>query len=84
MNWIETEVRINSRWDMRNDLILNYNLTGMTPSEIIDLLGEPSNNSALNSEYTYFLGMARFGIDTGSLTLKFKNCKVSEATVFRG
>lgn len=83
-NWIETESKISSRWDMRNDLILNYDLIGMNNSEVINLLGEPREYSKAKSEYSYFLGMARFGIDTGSLTLKFKNGKVSEVIVWRG
>ncbi|HLV40679.1 MAG TPA: hypothetical protein VKY37_00240 [Brumimicrobium sp.] len=83
-NWAEKKATINNRWDMRNDLILNYGLVGMTQSEVVNLLGEPRESFKVKSEYIYFLGMARFGIDTGSLTLKFKNGKVSEVIVWRG
>lgn len=81
-NWEESEDTMSLRWDMINDLQDNYKLDGMTEEEIIELLGEPGSKS--NVEWTYYLGMARRGIDTGTLSLVFENGKVKSHEVWRG
>jgi hypothetical protein len=68
-NWTESEAELSSRWDMMNSLRNNYELKGKTKAEIIKLLGKPENQSKDN--FRYYLGMAKHGIDTGSLTIKF-------------
>lgn len=73
-NWEMTEDTMTLRWDMMDDLQDDYELDGMTEEEIIKLLGEPGSKSVI--EWTYDLGMARRGIDTGTLSLTFENGKV--------
>ena len=68
-NWKETESELSMRWDMMNSLRNNHELKGKTKAEIIKLLGEPENQS--NDNFRYYLGMAKHGIDTGSLIIKF-------------
>src|SRR5690606_22315515 len=81
-NWTETETTMSLRWDMMNSLRNQHKLTGKTKTEIYDLLGEP--NSKSESEFGYFLGMAKFGISTGHLTIYFdKNNKVQNIKVHR-
>ena len=69
-----TENEITLRWDMTHDLQEDHVLNGMTEEEIIELLGQPESKSKI--EWTYDLGMARRGIDTGTLSLTFENGKV--------
>src|SRR5881397_1497442 len=57
------------RWDMMNDLRNRYKLVGMSKSKIIDLLGNPETET--NSEFVYYLGYSKNGINTGSLTISF-------------
>src|SRR5688572_19664512 len=64
--WEEAEDTMSLRWDMVDDLQDKHELNGMTEQEIIELLGEPGSKS--NVEWTYDLGMARRGIDTGTLS----------------
>lgn len=68
-NWEETETTWSLRWDMMNSLRNKHELKGKTKTEIIELLGEPERKT--NSEFSYYLGMAKFGIDIGTLTIKF-------------
>lgn len=68
-NWEETESEWSLRWDMMNSLRNNYELNGMTKDEIIELLGEPESQH--QNEFSYYLGMAKRGIDIGTLTIKF-------------
>lgn len=70
------------RWDMMEDLQNNYELDGMTEREIVKLLGEPG--SKFKTEWTYTLGMARRGIDTGTLSLTFENGKVKSHHIRTG
>jgi hypothetical protein len=70
-NWEMTEDTMTLRWDMVDDLQDDYELDGMTEEELIKLLGEPGSKSTF--EWTYDLGMARRGIDTGTLSLTFEN-----------
>ena len=82
-NWEESEVEWSLRWDMLNSLRNNYELKGMTKSEILELLGEPDSQSI--SEFSYYLGMAKSGIDTGTLTITFDETgKVTNYNVKRG
>lgn len=67
------------RWDMVYNLQDKHELDGMTEQEIIELLGEPGSKSIV--EWTYHLGMARHGIDTGTLSLIFENGKVKSHEV---
>ena len=81
-NWIETESTMTMRWDMHKDLIRQYKLTGLSVSEIVELLGEPEKKS--ENELRYYLGMARQGVDTGSLILTIENGKVINYRVWHG
>ena len=81
-NWIETESTMSLRWDMRNDLIKQHELNGLSEFEIIELLGEPERKS--EHEFRYYLGMARSGIDTGSLILTMKNGIVIDYRIWHG
>lgn len=82
-DWVETTSNATLRWDMRNDLIRKYELIGMSVDKVIDLLGEPDEGKT-EKEYRYYLGMARRGIDTGSLVLKIENGKVIQFRVWHG
>ncbi len=80
--WEETEMNACLRWDMTHSLTTNYELIGMTTQEIIVLLGTPSDQS--DSNMSYYLGMARHGIDTGSLILELENGKVINYRILHG
>jgi len=82
-NWTESESEWSLRLDMMNSLRNNYELKGKSKTEIIKLLGIPETKS--DSEFGYYLGMAKHGIDTGHLTIYFdQNKKVSRIKVHRG
>lgn len=81
-NWKETEMTACLRWDMTHSLTSNYELIGMTTQQIIELLGTPSNQS--DSNMSYYLGMARHGIDTGSLILELEKGVVVEYRIWHG
>ena len=82
-NWTESESELSLRWDMMNSLRKNYELNGKTRKEIINLLGKPDNET--NSEFRYYLGMSKSGINTGSLTIKFsEKGKVMNYSVWQG
>jgi hypothetical protein len=81
-NWEMTEDTMTQRWDMVDDLQNKYELDGMTETEIIKLLGEPGSKTRI--EWTYDLGMARRGINTGTLRLTFENGKVKTHHVREG
>jgi len=83
-NWNETELTASIRWDMMNSLRNTHELKGKTKTEITELLGEPDKgNSDLG--YRYFLGMAKHGIDTGRLVIKFdENDLVTDFYVWHG
>lgn len=65
------------RWDMINDLRNRYKLVGMTKMEIIDLLGNPY--SSTKSEFHYYLGYSKTGINTGTLTISFDEKEIVTA-----
>jgi len=82
-NWTESETELSTRWDMMNSLRKTHELNGKTKSEIIELLGNPENQS--NENFRYYLGMAKKGIDTGILIIEFnKNNIVSNYYVWHG
>lgn len=68
-NQVESEANWSVRWDMMNSLRKNYELKGMTKSEVIELLGEPSQK--YNSTFSYDLGSSKRGINYGYLELTF-------------
>lgn len=84
--WIEaekeTEGNWKDRWNMRRDLLANYNLKGKSKEEIIKLLGKPHQES--ENEMYYSLGPATTGIDMGTLLIKFVNKKVQSYRVYSG
>lgn len=83
-NWIETESTSSLRWDMMNSLRNKHELKGKTKAEIIELLGEPNENNT-KENFRYYLGMAKHGIDTGSLVIKFdENDLVVDYYVWHG
>ena len=81
-NWEESEFERSLRWDMMNSLRNNYELKGMTKNQILKLLGEPESNQ--QTEFRYYLGFSKRGINTGSLTIKFDNNKVTDFSVWQG
>jgi hypothetical protein len=81
-DWQETETTPCLRWDMTHDLIRKHKLKGLNVSEIIDLLGEPNRRN--KKELRYYLGMSRYGIDTGSLILTIENDKVIDFEIWHG
>lgn len=80
--WQETEAAPSLRWDMTNDLIKKHKLKGLSITEITDLLGEPDSKN--KTEFRYYLGMSRHGIDTGSLILIIENAKIIDYKVWHG
>lgn len=68
---LNLEENMSLRWDMMNDLRNNYDLVGMTKKEIIDLLGTPGDST--RTEFNYYLGYSKTGINTGSLTITFND-----------
>jgi len=81
-NWTESESEWSLRWDMMNSLRNTHELKEKTKTEIIELLGKPETKS--ESEFGYYLGMAKHGIDTGHLTIYFDhNKKVMSIKVHR-
>lgn len=82
-NWTESETEWSLRWDMMNSLRNNYDLKGMSKSELLKLLGEP--DSKTENEFGYYLGNSKRGINTGRLTIKFdNNNKVTDFSVWDG
>ena len=82
-SWKETEFSLSGRLDMVDDLQRNYSLLGMSKNQVFDLLGPP--DTVADSEHSYYLGMARKGINTGQLRLTFGDDRaVSEVSVWDG
>ncbi|NNE86136.1 MAG: outer membrane protein assembly factor BamE [Alphaproteobacteria bacterium] len=82
-SWKETEFSLSMRWDMVGDLQRNHSLYGMSKSQVLDLLGPP--DTVFGSEHSYYLGMARKGINTGQLRITFGDDQVvSEVSVWDG
>lgn len=80
---LNREENMTLRWDMMNDLRNRYKLVGMTKKQIIDLLG---NGGDLNSsEFRYYLGYSKTGINTGTLIITFNDKDiVTEIRVWQG
>ncbi|BAO56056.1 hypothetical protein [Nonlabens marinus] len=82
-NWTESESEWSLRWDMMNSLRNNYELKGKSKTEIIELLGKP--DSEVKTDFKYYLGMSKRGINTGSLTIEFnENGIVTDFSVWQG
>ena len=81
-NWTESEAEWSLRWDMMNSLRNNYELKGMSKKQILELLGEPESQT--ESEFFYYLGYSKLGINTGRLTIKFEKDKVVDYSVWDG
>jgi hypothetical protein len=80
---LNSENNMSLRWDMMNDLRNNHKLVGMTKKEIIELLGEPADTTG--SEFRYYLGYSKTGINTGSLIVTYNNKNiVTEIKVWQG
>lgn len=82
INWEETDSTACVRWDMVHGLINKYDLKGKTEKDVLNLLGEPESKNI--SQYRYYLGMSRHGIDTGSLILTFKNGIIVDIEIWHG
>ncbi|MBD0825523.1 hypothetical protein [Aestuariibaculum marinum] len=82
-NWTESEAEWSLRWDMMNSLRNSHELKGKSKTEIIELLGKP--DSETNSDFRYYLGMSKHGINTGSLTISFnENGIATDFSVWQG
>lgn len=80
---LNSEENWSLRWDMMNDLRNRYDLVGMTRTEVLDLLGTPE--TITGSEFIYYLGYSKRGINTGSLTIMFnQNNVVTDIRVWQG
>lgn len=83
INWTESEAEWSLRWDMMNSLRNNHELIGKTKREVLQLIGKPESET--NSDFRYYLGMSKRGINTGSLTIKFnENGIVTNFSVWQG
>jgi len=65
----QSETEMSMRWDMLNSLRKNHTLKGMTKTEIIKLLGEPTQIH--KSSISYDLGPSKRGVNYGFLELTF-------------
>lgn len=81
-NWEETEKSQFLRWDMRNDLIKNHKIKGLSEKELIEILGEPDVKT--KDVFRYNLGPTRKGIDYGTFILKFKNKTIVNYEIVHG
>lgn len=72
--WIEN---MSGRVDMVDDLLSTYDLTGKTKSEVMTLLGQPTDTEYFKSEknIVYYLGNERgiISIDSEWLVIDFDN-----------
>jgi hypothetical protein len=78
-NWMDSETEWSLRWDMMNSLRNNYDLKEMSKNQVLKLLGEPESKT--ENEFRYYLGYSKRSINTGSLTIKFENNKVTDFSV---
>jgi hypothetical protein len=80
---LNIEENMTLRWDMMNDLRKKYKLVGVTKNEIIDLLGDPGDKAS--SEFRYYLGYSKTGINTGTLIITFNDKNIAtEIRVWQG
>lgn len=82
-NWEESVDTASLRWNMVDDLKKSHKLIGLTTTEVQNLLGKADRINR-NGEWSYNLGMAGHGIDTGTLTITFKSDKVFDFQIIRG
>ena len=69
--WLNEPEKRNS---MVHSLINQFELVGMTETEIIALLGEPAQKvDEPSRQYVYYLGRAGLGVDDSLLRLNFNN-----------
>jgi outer membrane protein assembly factor BamE (lipoprotein component of BamABCDE complex) len=66
---------------MMNDLRNRHKLVGMTKRQIVDLLGNQGDTTV--SEFYYYLGYSKRGINTGSLTVTFNEKGVVSSFIVR-
>lgn len=71
---LNSEENMSLRWDMMNDLRNKHKLLGLTKDEIIKLLGTPEDST--KSEFRYYLGYSKTGINTGTLIITFNDKNV--------
>lgn len=81
-NWVESESEPNTRWLMREDLLMNHDLKKYSKEKIIELLGNPDIEN--NNELHYFLGTTGNGINIGTLIIKFQGSTVTKIDVTQG
>jgi hypothetical protein len=81
---LSSEENLSLRWDMMNSLRNNYNLVGMSKSEVIQLLGKPDKNFSDEFFFRYYLGYSHSGINAGSLKVDFENGIVKNFSVWQG
>ena len=81
---LNSEENWSMRWDMMNSLRNNYQLIGMSKREIINLLGKPIKELSPKDTFSYSLGYAHSGIDTGILIIEFENDCVTNYLVRKG
>lgn len=80
---LNSEENMTLRWDMMNDLRNKHKLVGLTKKEIIELLGDPGDTAS--SEFRYYLGYSKTGINTGTLIITFNDKNiVTEIRVWQG
>jgi hypothetical protein len=80
---LDLEENMSLRWDMMNDLRNRYKLVSMTKKQIIDLLGNGGDPGS--SEFRYYLGYSKTGINTGMLEVTFSDKDiVTEIRVWQG
>ena len=68
-NWKESENDLRLRWEMIGDLNPEKTLIGKSKAEIIEILGQPDNQSL--QSFGYHLGMVGSGVSAGSLAVYF-------------
>lgn len=70
----------NTRYRMRNDLLQQHKLIGMTKTELYELLGTPTNEQAGGLSVSYLLGPdpAAWGIDDVRLSFDFADGRVNK------
>ena len=80
---LNSEENMTLRWDMMNDLRNKHKLVGLTKKEIIELLDDPGDTAS--SEFRYYLGYSKTGINTGTLIITFNDKNiVTEIRVWQG
>lgn len=72
-NWVEQESNMHMRWDMVDDLMANHLQRGMKIHEVDALLGKSTTRNYQGQLFYYYhLGPCRWGINHGTLELRFE------------